>query len=185
MLGGSRQWRPVLFCLPTAISGGRGQNRASISLHPRWARGPVPGGWGSLTSSDPTVWFLQMKSGDNSPPVRALGGPRMTPPERRGLDPAAPGDAGCWHGYSVNSRWSLHGANSPLIRFMYLFFLAVGFGSANCVAAYSVSRKHREFPASLGGLPRAPQSHHQPHTPGLQGADPSGTIRPRLAASEG
>lgn len=44
-------------------------------------------------------------------------------------------------------------ANSSLIRFMYLFFFAIGFGSANCVAASYISRRLREFSATLGGLP--------------------------------
>lgn len=39
---------------------------------------------------------------------------------------------------------------------MYLFFFATGFGSANCVAAGYISRRLREFLATLGGLPPCP-----------------------------
>lgn len=46
---------------------------------------------------------------------------------------------------------------------MYLFFFAIGFGSANSVATgYNVSRRLGEFLATLGGL--SPY----PHSPGFE-----------------
>lgn len=73
-----------------------------------------------------------------------------------GSRPADPTGGSGWHSSRINSPWSAHAANSPLIRFMCLFFCAIGCGNANSVASYSVSRRLREFSRLWVGCPHLP-----------------------------
>ena len=93
--------------------------------------------------------------------------------------PADPTGGSGWHRGRINSPRSSHAANSPLIRFMCLFFFAIGCGNANSVASYSVSRRLQL--AALGGLSPA-----APTPPALRTVThPSGAIRAGLAAGDG
>lgn len=82
-----------------------------------------------------------------------------------GSRPADPTGGSGWHSSRVNSPWSSHAANPPLIRFMCLFFFAIGCGNANSAA----SSCFQKAPGVLGSGWAAPT---RPHTPGFQDADP-------------
>lgn len=70
--------------------------------------------------------------------------------------PADPTGGSGWQRGRINSPRSSHAANSPLIRFMCLFFFATGCGNANSVASYSVSRRLRESLQLWVGCPQPP-----------------------------
>lgn len=70
--------------------------------------------------------------------------------------PADPTGGSDWHSGRINSPWSSHAANAPLIRFRCLFFFAIGCGNANSVASYSVSRRLWENLRLWVGCPQPP-----------------------------
>lgn len=97
-----------------------------------------------------------------------------------GSRPADPTGGSGWHSSRVNSPWSSHAANPPLIRFTCLFFFAIGCGNANS-AASSCFQKAPGVLSALGGLP--PPAPTPPAFRTL--THPSGAIRAGLATGDG